>query len=361
MKVFPGPLTEEDPLANLAEVLSLNSTPAALTLVLGNFAGLLAFWYNYQIRLYYKAYVILGSIVISSFYHMCQTQTSCFDIPLITWVSSDHVTATLLFAVQLLVVINIIEKPRPPSTVKKKVLLPRQQRPKVNAQLSLLQQWNEKNNAPSVLTNRRAPVRPAPDHVPESEAEIEAQYAKRRRPRYPDNMMQDQWGSASVYTVMLVIVLSVYLHPFSYATFINAFIAVVALAFIKVAVYDECLPTNINRARVHLPDLLLGAVLALIGLGCYVADSYVAYQWLHTLWHIFIYVADPFITAGITRTVDGWFSLTAWFHYHTCCCAPDCHWYTDDVMLQIELHDDANGKQGDALLDMETLIMMKNF
>jgi hypothetical protein len=333
---FPGPLTEEDPFADIDVLLSINTTTAALALVLGNLAGLFDFWVHRNIRFYYKGWVILASVIVSSFYHMCQTQTSCFSIPLITWVRSDHVTATQLFEVGLFAIYLIYpadeqtNRRNDTSSLPDKVV--EKQKVKIKATTT-----TTKNQLLS-LGQKKKTIQEK-QSIKEIDEEVVVEYEEiiiRRPEPLKDNMIRGELDFGFTYVALLVIVFSVYIHPFSYHTFINAFIAFIALGFLKIAVYDECLPDNINRFRLSYADLGVGAFLSLIGFGCYIADSYVAYQWLHTFWHIFIYLADAFITIGISRFVAGWFGLCAWLHSRLCCCWHCACYDKDNIDIEKE-------------------------
>lgn len=343
---FPGPLTEEDPFADIDVLLSINTTTAALVLVLGNLAGLFDFWVHRNIRFYYKGWVILASVIVSAFYHMCQTQTSCFSIPLITWVRSDHVTATQLFEVGLFAIYLIYPAEEQLERVRNYLSLPDKVTEKPMVKIKANINTKTKNKLLSLGQKKKQQQQQSNE---EEDMEVEEMEIIEMRPApLRDNMIRGELDFGFTYVALLVIVFSVYIHPFSYHTFINAFIAFIALGFIKIAVYDECLPDNINRSRLSYPDLGVGIFLSIIGFACYIADSYVAYQWLHTFWHVFIYLADAFITIGISRFVAGWFGLCAWLHSRLCCYLHCSCYNNDNIVLEREHY----------LLDMESKIVV---
>lgn len=123
-----------------------------------------------------------------------------------------------------------------------------------------------------------------------------------------ENMIYDAWTAGSAITVLTVTVIAVYGHPFSYAAFAIVLAVVVVLWFIKVMLIDEGEPVNFI-GRISLPELIIGIVLGIIGLAAYVADAYIEYMILHSVWHVAIYLSIMFMLAGTMKSVNGWVPL----------------------------------------------------
>lgn len=123
-----------------------------------------------------------------------------------------------------------------------------------------------------------------------------------------ENMIYDAWTAFTTMTLFFITVLSALAHPFSSQAFIIViFFAILVLVF-KISLIDEGYPVNMAD-RVSLPELLISLILAVIGLICFVADSFVAYEALHTLWHIFIYLFMFFFLVGLSANSPYHYSL----------------------------------------------------
>lgn len=307
-------LNNEDALANLEDLLALNTVGAALLLVLGNLAGVVTFMYARWIGSFFLAYSILLSVIVSFFYHLCQTTHECFQIPLTKWVSTDHFTATSMMGLLLLTLINVrtvcqlIHKRRIIRTV-----------PQSNTTDAVTSPT--KRSACEVI--ERIACESHYEHVQEELDLCECGQEMSDHfghTQIEENLIYDEWSAASVVTIYVITAIAVYAHPFSYAAFNIVIASCVIAGFFYILLINEGEPKNFV-GRISWPELIISIVLSLIGLTAYVLDSYVEYMWLHSLWHVAIYLGIMFLLAGTMKSVNGWFPLVT---CSCCSCHSDC-------------------------------------
>lgn len=307
-------LNNEDALANVEDLLALNTVGAALLLVLGNLAGIVTFMYARWIGSFFLAYAILLSVIVSFFYHLCQTTHECFQLPLTKWVSTDHFTATSMMGLLLLTFINV-------RTVcqlihKRRILRTVPQSNTTDAVTTPI-----KRSACQVI--ERIACESHYERIPEEELDLcecgQEMSDHFGHTQIEENLIYDEWTSASVVTLYVITAIAVYAHPFSYAAFNIVIASCVIAGFFYILLIKEGEPKNFV-GRISWPELIISIVLSLIGLTAYVLDSYVEYMWLHSLWHVAIYLGIMFLLAGTMKSVNGWFPLV------TCssCCSSTC-------------------------------------
>lgn len=303
-------LNNEDALADLEALEALNTVGSALLLTLGNLAGVVTFMYARWIGSFFLAYAILLSVVVSFFYHLCQTTHECFQLPLTKWVSTDHFTATSMMGLLLLTFINVrtvcqlIHKRRIIRTV-----------PQSNT-TDPVTVTTTKRSACAVI--ERIACEAQYERVVEEALCECGQEMGDHFPQIEENLIYDEWTSASVVAIYVITAIAVYAHPFSYAAFNIVIASCVIAGFFYILLIKEGEPKNFV-GRISWPELIISIVLSLIGLTAYVLDSYVEYMWLHSLWHVAIYLGIMFLLAGTMKSVNGWFPLV------TCCsCHSDC-------------------------------------
>lgn len=309
MLPFPNQFNNDNPLSNLEELLTLNTWYAAIFLVIGNLAGIAPFLYALLLGLYVLAYSILMSLIISCFYHLCQTTHECFQLILPLHISIDHFTSTSMMGLAILAFFNVRTVCQLATTrrlikvMKQRILSittsPTSCRPKIKKTPYCLMELISEDPASYVK------IEQAPDVCRcGEERHHHFTYGK-----VEENMIYDAWTAGSAITVITVTVVAVYAHPFSYAAF-NIVIAVTFpfLAFIKVMLIDEGQPTNFI-GRVSVPELIISIILGIIGLTAYVLDAYCEYMILHSVWHVSIYISLLFFLAGTMKSVNGWVPL----------------------------------------------------
>lgn len=288
MLAFHDEFNNDDPLSN-TEMFngSLNTPWAAVFLVLGNLAGLIPFVYHIKIGSYTLGWVTMVSLVVSFFYHLCQTSQECFLYTLLDWVANDHFTSTWYLATIFLSFLNV--RTRQQYLHIERLFKPQPQQQQCHTATSgfllvpsLPKRKENEDDAP--LKNRLT-------------------YHK-----LEENMIYDHWSAASFVVLTVITYLAVRAHPFSYAAFVIVMTSCVLAAFIKIMLIDEGEPENF-RGRLSLPELLISIGLAIIGLVAYVLDAYVEYLVLHSVWHVAIYVATMFFEAGTKKSVNGWIPL----------------------------------------------------
>jgi hypothetical protein len=304
MLPFRDKFNNDDPLANLEELLSLHTSDATVLLVLSNLLGLLTFWYANKIGLYFLAYSILFSVIVSCFYHLCQTSHECFQFTLADHVFLDHFTSHSMMGLFFLALFNvrtlcqILHKAR---VIKKYTCPPPCIKPLPHCPHSDLI---------TLLVNEP----PSPLIIPFESNVVdlcECGVAMDKHFTYnkvEENMIYDSWSAGSAIAILTITVVAVRAHPFSYAAFVIIFTCVVLAAYIKIALIEEGEPQNFI-GRLSLPELIIGLILSFIGLTAYVLDSYFDYKDLHSIWHAAIYPAIMFLLAGTMRSVNGWFPL----------------------------------------------------
>lgn len=308
---FKNEFNNDDPLADIEALQALNTLGAALLLVLGNLAGIATFLYARLIGSYFLAYSILASVVVSFFYHLCQTTNECFQFPLTKWVATDHFTATVMMGLVLLTLFNV-------RTVCQLIHNRRVIRTVVEPSPCDDKKKKRREETACIVIDRLAsepvyePVVFEPD-LCECGQEMANHFAYGR---VEENLIYDEWTSASAFVVITTVVVAVNAHPFSYAAF-NIVIGVcVIAAYLYIIFLQEGEPKNF-AGRISWPELIISVILSTIGLVAYVLDSYVEYMWLHSVWHVAIYLGIMFLLAGTMKSVNGWIPL-----YRPCmgCC-----------------------------------------
>jgi hypothetical protein len=248
---FDNELTNEDVLKDSESVAALRVWYVAAALVLGNLPGLfLPSKRAYDFRLYMYFNILLGSVLVSMGYHICQSVNYCFLWTLPMWTSLDHITATLVMVARFLFLMNM-----------------------------------------------------------RSRAQIERE-TRRPLPYDQENMLYDSWSVGSTYWLFLLVVVAVFAHPFSMQAFNIVLAGCIAALFFKLVVLDRAKAKNF-RGRVSWPELFIFLTLTTIGLVFYVTCSFTEYWLLHTLWHIFIYISEDFFIVALSRNTPYWYSTYA--------------------------------------------------
>ena len=128
-----------------------------------------------------------------------------------------------------------------------------------------------------------------------------------------DRMLYDPWSSFSTYFLLLIVILAALEYPFSFQAFLLVGIATLFALYMKLALIDRGPPPAMTRHRVSPGDLVLAVILALIGIGVYIADSFApsSYWITHSLWHAAIYAAYFFYLVGLSQGLPHAFALLA--------------------------------------------------
>lgn len=287
---FGSEFNNDDPFAN-TEMFngSLNTPQGAILLVLGNLAGLAPFVYNVAIGSYTLGWVTIASLVVSFFYHLCQTSQECFLYVLFDWISNDHFTATWFLATTVLSFINVRTRRE---YIKSERLIKSVRHYDTCGEE---EEEEEEHNQDCVLV------------LTPSQKKLQKEHSHRVH-KVEENMLYDHWSVASFIVITVITHLAVRAHPFSYEAFVIVFTSCMLAAFIKIMLIEEGEPTNF-KGRFSLPELVISFVLNVIGLVAYVLDSYVEYLVLHSVWHVAIYLGTMFFEAGTKKSVNGWIPL----------------------------------------------------
>lgn len=321
-----GAFNNEDPLANIEELNGLNTPQGAFFLVLGNLAGLWATHIAARLGCFVLAGMIIISLIVSWFYHLCQTTHECFQFTLPDWVSIDHFTSTSMLALIFHYELNVLTVCQ---LVREKLVL----------------KLSRCAKQPSVITEalerKRKSCKKPRNGKCESEHDILAILAIYKPSIYEnalldvdrcgcgqpierhlkcgtlpgggirENGFYDAWSSITGITIIVIVAIAVYAHPFSYAAFNIVIACSLVFWFISILYKDEGNPRNFHN-RISWPEFILSLILSVIGLAAYVTDSYVEYMILHSLWHVAIYIATGFFLTGTMKSVNGWKPLIKW-------------------------------------------------
>lgn len=304
MLAFNDEFNNDDPLVDIKTIIALNTLHAAVLLVLGNLAGVWTTSIAARVGFYFLAAVILGSVIVSYFYHLCQTTHACFLFKLADWVAIDHFTSTSMLGVLLLHIVNarttcqmIYSRTVLKIAPTVQVPLDIECRPKNTCAIQTFI-----STPPSLYTE-----------INHCECGVPL-YKHCKFKRIAENGIYDWWTASSTFAIIVITAIAVYAHPFSYAAFNIVIAAVVILWFFKIVLVDEGEPLNFI-GRISWPELIIAIILGIIGLAAYVIDAFIEYEILHSLWHVAIYIAVGFFIIGTNKSVNGWSPL-----WRGCCC-----------------------------------------
>jgi len=319
---FASPLTNEDIYADADHYTEIGIWYWATLLIVGNFAGIPLAVITFKTGFYFLSAIVIASMVVSCFYHTCQTLGQCFAYILFQWVESDHVTATALmcyfgffffFSRSTKQIIKTREQYliRTPDGLKTYIR---------NSSIPVKFGVGGKSGNILIIYDEEKEEQLIDEET--ETREIMLHNIEFRE----ENMIYDAFSAFSAVFLFVFIVLQVIAHPFSYHAFINVLTLTLLIGLFKFAVIDECAPKNL-KGRLSYPELIIGIILAAIGLTCYVLDSYTAYEILHTNWHIFIYLAGFFVFIGLIRNTPYFFSMWTFIYDGTfrccrCCTSP---------------------------------------
>lgn len=332
---FASPLTNEDIYADADHYTEIGKWYWALGLIVGNFAGIPLAIITFKTGFYFLSSVVIVSMLVSCYYHTCQTLDECFGYILFQWVQSDHVTATALmcfmgffffFSRSTKQIIKAREQYliRSPNGLKTYI---RGGSSTLTVKLGRIKSENTliTYDKEDIDENKQELLVVVDDEETEKR-EIMLHNIEFRE----ENMIYDAFSAFSAVFLFVFIVLQVIAHPFSYHAFINVLTLTLLIGLFKFAVIDECAPKNL-KGRLSYPELIIGIILASIGLTCYVIDSYTDYEKLHTLWHVFIYLAGFFVFIGLIRNTPYFYSMWTFIYDGTfrCfrCCTPSVNYH----------------------------------
>lgn len=306
---------DDDPLANVAELATLNNWYSALFLYFGNFAGLWTFWIALTVGCYVLAYIILVSLIISSFYHLCQTAGYCFQFLFTQHVRTDHFTATLLLGLYINTIVNVRTTCQLIKTPTILSIAPCISLPVIKITPLLCD--DDILDITDLPLVARAPVVYQASVLDVDRCDCGHEMQKHfTRNEIAINDVYDSWSAGSTIAIIVITYLAVEAHLYSYAAFHIVIAACFSLAFVKIALIEEGEPSNFH-GRISWPELIISLILTAIGLAAYVTDAYIEYMILHSIWHIFIYIGLGFNLIGLTKSVNGWRPL---WKYKTRCC-----------------------------------------
>jgi len=300
MLAFKDAFNNEDPLSKPDELQSLFTLHAALPLVLGNLAGLWPTYISWRLGCYFQAAAILASVLVSAYlYHLCQTTHECFQYRFFDTVVLDHFTATVMLGIYLLNKVNV-------RTVCQ-----------IARSRHILRLWPTAAKAfigcdtAAQRCDMVTLVSECPRFHEVCRIDVDRCVCGHEMHKHftydeiGENTIYDSWSAASTFTIIVITVLAVVAHPFSYAAFTIVIASVILMWFIKIMLIEEGEPCNFY-GRISWPELIVAIILALIGLTAYVIDSYAQYELLHSIWHVAIYLALGFDMVGTMKSVNGW-------------------------------------------------------
>lgn len=324
MRNFNSALTNEDPYADADLYANIGHWYWVLFLTAGNLAGIPAAILAYLLAFYFLSWVLSGSMVVSILYHLCQTTGYCGrGMRLLTWVSYDHFTATLLLATYVLFFFLSRSSKEIEKQQQKISSDHRTHRSLVKNKTTTSAMINISDNGKRKIKQLSIKVG-GEDEVEEEEEDNEYDDTLYEQiGTHEENMIYDAYSSFCIYFTIIFLYIQVYLHPFSYHAFINVLTLVLLLGLFKIIVLNEGNPKNLKN-RVSWPELIIGIILAAIGLICYVLDGFLLYEVLHTLWHIFIYLSLYFQLLGLAKNSPYYHSIWRFLYDGTmkrlCCC-----------------------------------------
>lgn len=279
------------------DVASLRVWWKALLLVLSNFLAIPAVIYGYALGFYIWASAILIAMIISIFYHLCQTTDFClFGMTLNDWQITDHRSAGSILAISIL--LFFLYRPIPPKRI--------------------YDEYNPKTfGSPSELEY---------DDLLSNKDKNKVCF--RCRGVNP-HMVYDWQSTVILYFYIFVIILATTALPLTMQSFVIIIVFGVIMAFIKIVIIEEGNPDYLNH-RFYFPALFFGLILIIISLAFYFIDSYYAYEYFHSLWHVFSNIGLLFVLIGTSWDVIGWFNIrmilsygwikTKKFFKSICCC-----------------------------------------
>src|SRR5690348_9757174 len=98
MLPFNDALGNDNPISDSLDLESLRVWYIALLLIASNLPGFLTVIYGYTISEYVVSVAVFVAMIISIFYHLCQTTNYCFMISLSLWTLADHISAPSMAA-----------------------------------------------------------------------------------------------------------------------------------------------------------------------------------------------------------------------------------------------------------------------
>lgn len=245
----------------LAKQTQLHQWYIAFFLIGTNLAALAGSVYFYRVGLTGELVALLGSMVVSMFYHTCQTTSVCFHLGLERWTISDHFTAPALLAAIAIATVNSYS---------------------IDAVMQHFRQaWAVGTTAVT-------------------KGEFPELFAR-------DAALNYKWTAGITWAYVIVTFLSTMCHPYSMQNFLIVIAFGMCVILFKIAIIDNGNPENIQR-RISLPDFITGLVLIAISLVYFVLDGFFYYWQFHSLWHLFSYLGVYFYAAGITKGLPGAYS-----------------------------------------------------
>lgn len=291
MLPFDNPLSNEDPVVKAAELQALRVWYAQLCLIFSNFF----FWppiilaYKFGRRALAAAYIyfflgasILVAMIISVFYHVCQTTGYCFLQNLVYWTIADHISAPSMMAMLILFIVN-------PVTTSRMI------------------QMSE--------TRLRRMIHSLRDHSGQQGLydgdRLAAWHEEHhRKPKLKRDELTQAWSISITYVYIFVIILATMTHNFSMQAFIIAIAFGLVAVFFKLVILEEGNPRDLPE-RLSLPDLVVGIVLIGLSLVFFILDSYFIYWLMHSLWHALSGIGAAFYIAGLSAHTPDFISPCA--------------------------------------------------
>lgn len=224
--------------------------------------------------------VIFVAMLVSIFYHLCQTTGYCFLQTLTFWTISDHISAPVMMAMLILFIVT------PLATYRALQLNERRMKRLMRSlrdhsgdpspfSADAMARWREQQQRHRHLWHERATTR---------------------------DQLTEAWTATVTYVYIFVVVLATLSHNFSIQSFLIALAFGLAAVFFKLVVLEEGDPRDL-RERLSLPDLVVGVLLIAVGIVFFVLDSYVLYWLMHSLWHFFGGLGAGFYLAGLSAHI----------------------------------------------------------
>lgn len=287
-----------DGFVNIAtiDIASLHVWWKALILILSNLAAIPAIIISIVLGFYVWSYAILISMVVSIMYHLCQTTDYCiFEMPLDSWQRIDHITASFMLAMSIL--LFYIYRPG-----KKPKAIPKQIKTKNLNYNDFLLDIIEPDKK-----KRKKKLGPRDglyfdDSLSSNDKNKICFGCRGLNPQ----QVYDWQSIFLIFTYIFVIIITIQAIPLTTQSFLIILIFGIIFALIKIFIIEEGNPEYLKN-RFHFPNLIAGTVLVIFGLIFYFIDAYIEYWLFHSLWHFFVYIGVLYVFIGTTYDIPGWF------------------------------------------------------
>jgi hypothetical protein len=278
------------------DVASLHVWWKALLLIISNLAAIPAIAVSIVLGFYVWAYAIFISMFVSIFYHLCQTTDYCiFEMPLDSWQRIDHITASFMLAMSIL--LFYIYRPG-----KKTKALTKQIKTKNLNYNDFLLDMVEPDKK-----KRKKKLGPKDNLYFDDSLSSKDKNKICFGCRGLNPHMVFDWQSIFlIFTYIFVIIITIQAIPLTTQSFLIILIFGIIFSLVKIFIIEEGNPEYLHN-RFHFPNLIAGTVLVIFGLIFYFIDAYIEYWLFHSFWHFFVYIGVLYVFIGTTYDIPGWF------------------------------------------------------